>query len=324
MAGAAGRDRRCRSRASPRSPRSSSIRTAGCRRRGRSSGGTRGSATTATAMSRTDPSTSSVEPLTTHQPPASSFAVPRLSRSEASIPGSPRCTARTWISASRSRKHHGRVVYQPRSVVEHVRGASGSGGVQGCSNRAQPPAAARPLAKVARSAPTGELAGRAERHRRRPRRDDLRAGARADGAATRRGRGRAEQRRLHDLVVAAASRWPEARWTVASLDGEPVTQPDDLGDAGIEAVTGAESWDAWLAGRRYHYGIVAVADSRWSEGLLGRRVEGHAASGGAGSSGRFSRSRGTRCRPWAPRIGNSGVGALEFRSRGTGINGGIS
>jgi O-antigen biosynthesis protein len=27
-------------------------------------------------------------------------------------------------------KHHGRVVYQPRSVVEHVRGASGSGGVK--------------------------------------------------------------------------------------------------------------------------------------------------------------------------------------------------
>jgi len=56
---------------------------------------------------------------------------------------------------------------------------------------------------------------------------------------------------------------------VASLDGEPVTKPDDLGDAGIEAVTGAASWEAWLTGRRYHYGIVAIADSRWGEGSLG-------------------------------------------------------
>jgi hypothetical protein len=48
----------------------------------------------------------------------------------------------------------------------------------------------------------------------------------------------------------------------------PVTRPDALGDAGIEAVTAADSWEDWLAGRRYHYGIVAVADSRWAEGSL--------------------------------------------------------
>ena len=34
-------------------------------------------------------------------------------------------------------------------------------------------------------------------------------------------------------------------------------------------MTGAASWEAWLAGRRYHYGIVALADSRWGEGMLG-------------------------------------------------------
>ena len=77
-----------------------------------------------------------------------------------------------------------------------------------------------------------------------------------------------EQRRLHSLIEAAARRWPDARWTVASLDGESVMRPDDLGDAGVEAVTGAASWEAWLNGRRYHYGIVAVADSRWNEGEL--------------------------------------------------------
>ena len=82
-----------------------------------------------------------------------------------------------------------------------------------------------------------------------------------------------EQRRLHSMVTAAARRWPEARWTVASLDGEPVSRPDDLGDAGIEAVTGAASWEAWLGGRRYHYGIVAVADSRWEDGGLGDLLE---------------------------------------------------
>jgi hypothetical protein len=86
--------------------------------------------------------------------------------------------------------------------------------------------------------------------------------------------GSAEQRRLHDLVTAAAARWPDARWTVASLDGEPVFRPDALGDAGIEAVTAAGSWETWLAGRRYHYGIVAVADERWSEGSLRAAVEG--------------------------------------------------
>ena len=62
-------------------------------------------------------------------------------------------------------------------------------------------------------------------------------GPRPDAAGT------PEQRRLHTLVVAAARRWPRARWTVASLDGEPVTRPDDLSDAGIEAVTGAPSWE---------------------------------------------------------------------------------
>ena len=81
--------------------------------------------------------------------------------------------------------------------------------------------------------------------------------------------GTPEQRRLHTLLMAAACRWPEARWTVASLDGEPVARPDDLGDAGVEAITGAPSWETWLNRRRYHYGVIAVADSRWSEGSLG-------------------------------------------------------
>jgi hypothetical protein len=80
--------------------------------------------------------------------------------------------------------------------------------------------------------------------------------------------GTAEQRRLHALIVEASRRWPDARWTVASLDGTPVTKPGDLGDAGIEAVTGAPSWDHWLTGRRYHYGVIAVADHRWTEAGL--------------------------------------------------------
>ena len=80
--------------------------------------------------------------------------------------------------------------------------------------------------------------------------------------------GTAEQRRLDRLIMDAARRWPKVRWTVASIDGRPVTRPDELGDAGVEAVTGEASWDDWLAGRRYHYGIVAVADPRWSDGPL--------------------------------------------------------
>ncbi len=211
-------------------------------------------------------------------------------------------------------KHHGRVVYQPRSVVEHVRGASGSGGVKAARierNRRLLRARWRRLLdrrppESWRVEPSGIVGGRDAMTCERVL---VLTGPRPDGQGT------AEQRRLHDLVVAAAIRWPEARWTVASLDGEPVTQPDDLADTGIEAVTGAESWDAWLAGRRYHYGIVALADSRWSEGLLETALEGtqpQAVRVPVADSADLERAR---CRPWAPWIGNSGVGALEFRSR---------
>jgi O-antigen biosynthesis protein len=164
-------------------------------------------------------------------------------------------------------KHHGRVVYQPRSVVEHVRGASGSGGVKAARierNRRLLRTRWRRLLdrrppESWRVEPSGIVGGRDAMTCERVL---VLTGPRPDT------QGMPEQRRLHDLVVAAAKRWPQARWTVASLDGEPVARPDDLSDAGIEAVTGAESWETWLVGRRYHYGIIAIADSRWSEGLL--------------------------------------------------------
>jgi GT2 family glycosyltransferase len=161
----------------------------------------------------------------------------------------------------------GRVVYQPRSVVEHVRGASAAGGVQSAKierNRRLLRARWRDILdrrppESWRAEPSAIIGGRdaltCERIL-------LLTGPRPEAGGT------AEQRRLHSLVIAAALRWPAARWTVASLDGEPVTRPDDLSDAGIEAVTGA-SWEGWLTGRRHHYGIVAVADSRWNEGALG-------------------------------------------------------
>jgi O-antigen biosynthesis protein len=162
----------------------------------------------------------------------------------------------------------GRVVYQPRSVVEHVRGASSGGGVHGTRierNRRLLRARWRALLdrrppESRRVEPSAIVGGR----------DALACerilvltGPRPDSAGT------PEQRRLSAIVEAAARRWPAARWTVASLDGEPVSKPDGLADTGIEAVTGDASWDAWLAGRRHHYGIVAVADSRWNEGALG-------------------------------------------------------
>ena len=161
----------------------------------------------------------------------------------------------------------GRVVYQPRSVVEHVRGASSTGGV--------------PSARIERNRRLLRARWRSVLDRRPPEsrrvepsavvggRDAITCerilvltGPRPDAGGT------PEQRRLHALVVAAARRWPEARWTVASLDGEPATRPDDLSDEGIEAVTAAPEWETWLAGRRYHYGVVATADWRWSEGPL--------------------------------------------------------
>jgi GT2 family glycosyltransferase len=162
----------------------------------------------------------------------------------------------------------GRVVYQPRSVVEHVRGASSGSGVDS--------------ARIERNRRLLRARWRAVLDRRPP------ESWRVEPSAIVGGRdamacervllltgprptpdGSPDQRRLHSLVDAAARRWPEARWTVASLDGEPITRPDDLGDAGIEGVTGAPSWKAWLTGRRFHYGIVALADSRWGEGELG-------------------------------------------------------
>jgi GT2 family glycosyltransferase len=165
----------------------------------------------------------------------------------------------------------GRIVYQPRSVVEHVRGASSTGGVQtariernrrllrarwrGVLDRRPPESwRAEPSALVGgRDAMTCE-------------RVLVLTGARPDSGGT------SEQRRLHSMVGAAALRWPEARWTVASLDGEPVTRADDLGDAGVEAVTAARCWETWLNGRRHHYGVIAVADSRWDQGSLGNLV----------------------------------------------------
>ncbi len=165
----------------------------------------------------------------------------------------------------------GRVVYQPRSVVEHVRGASTIGGPQS--------------SRLERNRRLLRARWRADLDRRPPEswrvepsaivggRDALTCerilvltGPRPDAAGT------PDQLRVHSLVDAAARRWPDARWTVASLDGDPVTKPDNLGDAGIEAVTGEGSWKSWLGRRRYHYGIVAVADSRWNEGALGDRL----------------------------------------------------
>ena len=162
---------------------------------------------------------------------------------------------------------HGRIVYQPRSVVEHVRGASSTGAVPGARierNRRLLRARWRSVLdrrppESWRVEPSALIGGRdaitCERIL-------VLTGPRPESGGT------PEQRRLHALAVAAARRWPDARWTVASLDGEPVTRPDELSDEGIEAVTAVSDWKSWLAGRRYHYGVVATADSRWSAGLL--------------------------------------------------------
>ncbi len=162
----------------------------------------------------------------------------------------------------------GHVVYQPRSVVEHVRGASTTGGVQ--------------RQRIERNRRLLRARWRDVHDRRPPESWRVEPSAIAggrDALACERvlvltgprpeAGGTAEQRRTYSLIETGARRWPDARWTVASLDGEPVMRPDDLGDAGIEAVTSAVSWEAWLMGRRYHYGIVAVADSRWNDGQLG-------------------------------------------------------
>jgi GT2 family glycosyltransferase len=166
----------------------------------------------------------------------------------------------------------GRVVYQPRSIVEHVRGASSGGGVQSARverNRRRLRARwqrvlDRRPPESWRVEPSAIIGGR----------DTLTcerilvlAGPRPDPA------GSPEQRRLDALVRAAALRWPQSRWTVASLDDTPVTRPDGLGDAGIEAVTAPPSWAHWLMGRRHHYGVIVVADSRWNEGELSALVE---------------------------------------------------
>ena len=106
----------------------------------------------------------------------------------------------------------GRVVYQPRSVVEHVRGASSNGGVQARASNATAacfaPAGSSVLDRRPpeswRVEPSGIVGGR----------DALTCerilvltGPRPDAAGT------PEQRRLHGLITAAARRWPDARWT---------------------------------------------------------------------------------------------------------------
>ena len=162
---------------------------------------------------------------------------------------------------------HGRVVYQPRSVVEHVRGASSGGGIQSARverNRRRLRARWRSVLdrrppESWRIDPSAIIGGRDAMTCERVL---LLTGPRPDAHGT------AEQRRLHSLVCGAAKRWPKARWTVASLEGETVNHADELGDAGVEAVTGATSWEGWLRDRRYHYGVVAVTDSRWNQGAL--------------------------------------------------------
>jgi hypothetical protein len=152
-------------------------------------------------------------------------------------------------------------------VVEHVRGASSTGGIKAARvERNRRLLRARWRSVLDRRPPEST---RVERSGLIGGRDALTCerilvltGPRPNTQGT------PEQRRLHSRVSAAAARWPEARWTVASLDGAPVTRTDDLGDLGIEAVTAVGSWDSWLAGRRYHYGVVATTDPRWDEGLL--------------------------------------------------------
>ena len=92
------------------------------------------------------------------------------------------------------------------------------------ADRAQPPPPPRALAIGARPPPAGEPAGGAERAHRRARRDDVRAGAdpHRDRDPT-----RTDRRSSGASTISssgAVRRWPDARWTVASLDG-------DAGDA---------------------------------------------------------------------------------------------
>ena len=136
----------CRSGSRGGGTEARSTRTDGSRRPARSSGATGGFASTATATSRTGPSTTSAGRSTTPRRHAFSSAA----RHSSSVGGfDPRfapvyyedvdlCLA---LAAAA-----GRVVYQPRSVVEHVRGASSTGRRPGRSGRTQSPLAAGPLA----------------------------------------------------------------------------------------------------------------------------------------------------------------------------------
>jgi GT2 family glycosyltransferase len=161
----------------------------------------------------------------------------------------------------------GRIVYQPRSVVEHVRGGSGGGAQSERLERNRRLIRARWRGVLDRRPPEswrvepsailgGRDAATCERVL-------VLTGSRPDA------QGDDEQQRLHQLLVDAARRWPKARWTVASLDGDRATRPDALSDAGVEVVTAADSWEDWLTERRYHYGIVAIGDSRWEQGRIG-------------------------------------------------------
>jgi GT2 family glycosyltransferase len=156
-----------------------------------------------------------------------------------------------------------RTVYEPRSLVTHVRGGSGAGGTLQSlvlrnqalfEERWRPLLASRPLPPLAGN-PRRILAAR-----------DAPAEARflvlcPDVPAT----GSAAWNLVQDL----RRRHPRAQITLAA-PGEPGERPEPeiLLGLGVEVEVRPDGWEAWFSGRRFHYDTVFGAVPAFAELVL--------------------------------------------------------
>jgi O-antigen biosynthesis protein len=153
-----------------------------------------------------------------------------------------------------------RTVYEPRSRVVHVRGASSDRGLAQQlmeSNRVifrrrwGDKLAVRPSLAHLYKNPHRVIAGRDV--------DSLDRLLFIDDRVPHVDRGSGDPR-MAKLLTEVADLWPDARVTLFAVHGrEAERYARPLLERGIEVVAGRSDWEDWLASRRFHYSVVVVS-----------------------------------------------------------------
>lgn len=153
-----------------------------------------------------------------------------------------------------------RTVYEPRSRVRHVRGASSdveqARHLMG-SNRAI--LRERWGAKLARRPSLADLWSRPHRAIAARDAEALDRVLVIDDRVPHSDRGSGDPR-MAKLLIELADLWPLSRITLLAVDGrEAERYAPALLERGIEVVAGSPDWERWLEGRRFHYSVVIVS-----------------------------------------------------------------